>query len=109
MIFHQYVCAFGNILNYCRDLKYVTVRALNLPLSSAYYNKLQQIYIQAFGIDVPDKFMTSVSAHGGLVHVAMEVRSLTADGITYLVSNSPKLTTLHLRTSGNIMGRIDKA
>ena len=47
----------------------------------AHNNKLQQIYIQAFGIDVPDKFMTSVSAHGGLVHVVMEVRSLIADGL----------------------------
>ena len=40
--------------------------------------------------------MTSVSAHGGLVHVIMKVRSLTDKGITLLVRNSPKLLTLHL-------------
>jgi len=38
--------------------------------------------------------MTSVSAHGGLVHVIMMVRSLTAEGITSLVMNSPKLIKL---------------
>jgi len=41
--------------------------------------------------------MTSVSAHGGLMHVVMNVESLTAKWITSLVSNSPKLITLYLR------------
>ena len=40
--------------------------------------------------------MTSVSAHGGLVHVFMMVRSLTAEGIASLMRNSPKLMTLYL-------------
>jgi len=41
--------------------------------------------------------MASVSSHGGLLHVVMMVRSLTAEGITSLVRNSPKLITLDLR------------
>ena len=43
--------------------------------------------------------MTSVSGHGGLVHVIMFVSCLTVDGVTALVSNSPKLKTLHLHVS----------
>ena len=68
--------------------------SLRLP----HIDDLQQICIQEFIIDVPDDLMTSVLAHGGLAHVAMEVRSLTADGIRPLVSNSPNLTTLYLFT-----------
>ena len=40
--------------------------------------------------------MTSVSAHGGLVHVTLRVRSLTVKGLSLLMRNSPKLTTLGL-------------
>jgi len=47
--------------------------------------------------------MTSVSAHGGLVHVVMRVRSLTFVGITSLVKNSPKLTSLFLDVSDQAM------
>ena len=43
--------------------------------------------------------MTSVSTHGGLVHVGMNDRSLTAEGITSLVRNSPKLIILCLYAS----------
>ena len=42
--------------------------------------------------------MMSVSARGGLVHVVMMIQSLTAEGITSLVRNSPKLMTLCLKT-----------
>ena len=50
--------------------------------------------------DVPDHCTSSVSAHGGLVHVVMKVRSLTVVGVTTsLVRNSPKLVTLHLFAS----------
>ena len=96
MNFHHWLHSRIFILIYCRKLKYLIVKATNLPLRLPHIDKLQQIYIQAFGIDVPDDFMTTVSAHGGLAHVAMEVRSLTADGIRTLVSNSPNLTTLYL-------------
>jgi len=40
--------------------------------------------------------MASLSCHSGLVHVYMVVGSLTGEGITSLVRNSPKLITLHL-------------
>jgi len=40
--------------------------------------------------------MTSISAHGGLVQVVMIVQSSTAEGISSLVRNSPKLITLYV-------------
>ena len=43
--------------------------------------------------------MTSVSTHGRLFHVVMFVKSLTAEGITSLLRNSPKLVTLYLYVS----------
>jgi len=39
-------------------------------------------------------FMTSVSAHGGLVHVVMVVDFMTGEGIKSLVRNSSSLITL---------------
>ena len=59
------------------------------------YN-LQQFCIDSVDIDVPNDFMISVSAHGGLVNVVVKVASLSGKGITFLVKNSPKLITLHL-------------
>ena len=38
--------------------------------------------------------MDTVSAHGGLIHVAFFVRSMTSKGITTLIKNSPSLLTL---------------
>ena len=66
-----------------------------LSLSSTHNHNLQQLYIDSINTDVPDDFMTSVSAHGGLVHVVMFARSLTVEGVTSLVRNSPKLITLY--------------
>ena len=62
----------------------------------AHMQNLQQLYIEAFSTLIFNEFMTSVSAHGGLVHVVMDVESLTAEGITSLVRNSPKLITSYL-------------
>ena len=40
--------------------------------------------------------MTTISAHCGLVNVVLRVRSVTSEGVTVLVENSPKLLILHL-------------
>jgi len=40
--------------------------------------------------------MSSVSAHGGLVHVVLRVRSVISEGVTILLMNSPNLMTFHL-------------
>ena len=39
--------------------------------------------------------MGSISAHGGLVHVVFNIRSITIEGIATLVANSPNLVTFH--------------
>jgi len=87
-----------DMINNCKKLKYFSYlcRDFELSLSLAHSRNLQQLYIATSLADVPDEFMTSVSAHGGLIHVFMKVRSLKVDGITSLVENSPKLITLYL-------------
>ena len=40
-------------------------------------------------------FMSSVSAHGGLVHVFLSVASISVVGISVLIENSPKLLTFY--------------
>jgi len=40
--------------------------------------------------------MNTVSAHGGLIHVAFFVHSVTSKGITTLIKNSPNLLTFVL-------------
>ena len=40
--------------------------------------------------------MNSISAHGGLVHVELFVKSVTSKGITVLVTHSPELMIFHV-------------
>ena len=44
--------------------------------------------------------MTTISVHGGLVYVVLCVRSVTSEGVTVLVMNSPNLLMLHVAVSG---------
>jgi len=84
-------------INNCIELRAFYCSHYYLSLNLAYNHNLQQLYINSSNYTtVPEHFMTSVSAHGGLVHVIMSVRSLTAEGITSLVKNSPNLRTLYL-------------
>ena len=48
--------------------------------------------------------MTSILAHGGLVHVVIKIQSLTVEGITSLVRNSSKL---YLVVSAETIHRFD--
>ena len=93
-------------MNNCTELKvFYCIYFKSLPLPVLTLPHLQQLYIDSRNTDLPDHFMTSVSAHDGLVHVVMRVKSLTFEGITSLVRNSPKLITLHLyayNVNGNV-------
>jgi len=85
-----------DILTRCRELKYLKYTDKSTTrqfLSSVHTLHLQQLYIQSIYADLPDAFMSSVSAHGGLVHVVLNVRSITTLGINELVASSPKLLT----------------
>ncbi|XP_065882290.1 uncharacterized protein [Dysidea avara] len=96
----RHCCGTGlqNMIVSCNELKclYYFDRFGRLSLSLAHNSNLQQLYINAGRTDIPDNFMSSLSAHGGLVHVVLCVRSVTSEGITVLVVNSPKLMTFHV-------------
>jgi len=90
-----------DVVNNCKGLRGAYFNNFYpLTLSIAHAHSLQQLYIFAPNTDVPDDFMTSISAHGGLAHVVIRVRSLTVEGITSLVKNSLKLITLQLSIIG---------
>ena len=74
-----------------------------ISLSSTCNNKLEQLYIDLKHAIVSDKFMESVSAHGGLTHVCVKVATMTEKGVSILIENSPKLIqlTISLSTSEN--------
>ena len=93
-----------DVINNCKELKCVTIDVLvvGVPLTSAQNHNLQQLYIRMDNYgdpfdDVPDVFMSSVSAHGGLVRVYLVVYSLTTEGITTLVRISPKLIEFYAK------------
>ena len=66
------------------------------PLVSACNNNLQQLCILSIHTDLHDTFMDTVSAHGGLIHVALHVHSVSSKGITTLIKNSPNLLSFRL-------------
>ena len=90
-----------DVINNCTELKVFSLCycTSNLSLNLAHSHNLQQLYIYQPYTDVSDDFLTSVSAHGGLVHVIITVHTFKVDGITSLVRNSPQLITLYLHSS----------
>ena len=86
-----------HILTTCKKLRFFSCHAIQFSLSSA-HNNLQQLCISSEYTDLNDNFMNTVSAHGGLIHVAFFVGSVTGHGITILINNSPNLLTFGLRT-----------
>ena len=85
--------SFQDIITSCKELKCLRIRASSLLLSLAPKHNLEQLYLQSINSDVSDTFMSSVSAHGGLVHVFLSVASVSVVGISILIENSPKLLT----------------
>ena len=64
-----------------------------LSLLSLCSSNLRQLCIVSQDNDIDDNFMSTVSAHGKLIHVFFKVNSMTGQGITTLVENSPDLLT----------------
>ena len=62
-----------DVINNCKELRCVSFLTCDmnnsLSLNATYNHNLQQLYINSPFANVPDDFMTLVSAHGGLVHV----------------------------------------
>jgi len=89
-----------DVIMNCKKLRCAYFKTDTLLLNTMICNhNLQQLCIDSPYTDVPDDFMTSVSAHGGLVHVVMRVKSLTEKGVTFLVKNSLQLITLYLQVT----------
>jgi len=85
-----------DVINSCKKLSVLSCNCLPQDISSVVTTNLQQLYIYAVTTEIPDIFMKTVSAHGGLVHVVMSVSSVIVDGIVTLVQNSPELLTLNV-------------
>jgi len=90
-----------DILTTCKKLKhfYCSCPVQLLQLLPV-FNNLQQLCISSERTHLSDNFMDTVSAHGGLIHVAFFVCSVSNEGITTLIKNSPNLLTfgLHEKT-----------
>ena len=90
-----------DITSSCKKLKLLRIictSVVNTPLTLSEIlpnHNLEQLYIVSKTCDVPDTFMSSISAHGGLVHVFLSVASVSVVGISVLIENSPKLITFH--------------
>ena len=95
--------ALYNTITSCKQLKYLMFTEIHDRYSEMNYSissplcvcHLEQLSIYSECVDLPVDFMSSISAHGGLVHVALNVRSVTSEGISVLVTNSPNLLTFH--------------
>ena len=65
-----------------------------LPLSNNCY--LEQLCINSLSLNLTDELVEVLSANGQLERVVLYVNSITINGITTLINNSPKLTLLHI-------------
>ena len=88
------------IVNNCAQLKYLIYSSnssLFSHLSVQHYN-LEQLCIRLYNLNtsIPDFFIQSVSAHGGLVHVVFSAGGFTGEGITALIENPLHLLTCHI-------------
>ena len=95
-VHNLYSTTVVDILTGCKELRcYRIVNHIHplVSLSLAHNLNLQQLYITSTSTVIPDTFMTSVSVHGGLFHVFLSVASVSVDGISVLIENSPKLIT----------------
>ena len=70
---------------------------------------LQELCFHSETIDIPKSFMSTISAHGGLVHVVvLDVNSVTSEGITTLIMNAPNLLTLFFHIYVNCIKGFDQ-
>ena len=85
-----------DVINSCKQLTVLSCTAgyeRFVNLLSASTSTLQQLSLYEPRTSIPEIFLETVSAHGGLVHIALFVRSVSIVGVIKLVRNSPKLLT----------------
>ena len=89
--------AMQGVINTCKKLKYLNCEyATGEMFSTVNHCSLQQLCFHSLRIDILETFMSTISAHGGLVHVVLDVNSVTSEGIAALIMNSPNLLTFHI-------------
>ena len=88
-----------DIITQCKLLKYFRFclygsHKLHPSFSTVAPNQcLQHLHISSHGSNIGDIFMNSVSAHGGLESVVLDIQSVIVTSITLIIQNSPKLYT----------------
>ena len=97
-------CCTNNIENVIlhdklKYLWYIGHRRCYWEVSSC---SLEHVFIFSKSLELPDSSMVSMSAHGGLVHVILLVKSVTLTGIEALIGNSPSLITFHIYYAGGL-------
>ena len=89
---------FSEVVNNCKKLRCLSCKCglsdQDLSLVMPCQN-LQQLHIELTSTSLPNAFMNTISAHGRLVHVVFSVPSVTIDGVTALIRNSPELMTFY--------------
>ena len=93
---HFKTIALPDLLTSSKTLKYLiydhNVVIQKLP-SLIFCSNLQQVCIKSYNTDLSTICMNAISAHDGLVHVVLDLGSVTCEGVTVLVRNSPNLLT----------------
>ena len=97
-LFNYYFKSVQGIITDCKEVKCFVINSTILNIGAVSFSyacnrNLQQLCIQSRNSIIQDEFMSSVSAHGGLVHVFLSVYSVSIVGIRALLENSPKLIT----------------
>ena len=83
------------------DHKYLRCVYLSVGLREVFSHccncsSLQQLYIDSLITVLEETFVDALCSHGGLEHVILSVKSLTAKSIDSIIEKSPNLITLYI-------------
>ena len=85
-------------INICPKLKYLYEKSVCNEILLPLYNNcyLEQLCIYSLSLNLTDELVEVLSANGQLERVVLYVKSITINGLTTLINNSPKLTLLRI-------------
>lgn len=66
---------------------------------NSFYSSLEELFIDLQDTKFPHEFMESVSAHGRLIHVVLQVAVMTVKGVEALTENYIELVELYIGVS----------
>ena len=95
--------------NNCHKLKYLYEKSMCkeilLPLTNNCY--LEQLCLYSLSLNLTDELVEVLSVNGQLKRVVLYVKSITINGLTTLINNSPKLTLLHISMTEPLFDDVD--